>query len=64
VQAEVNKTESEMNTLAQGGEPATPSSPDFDPAFGSTADAARVAPGEPGTESKRDPDSRPEKSTV
>jgi len=76
VQTEVNKTESELNTLAQGGdttaqsalaqsgEPAAPSGPDFDPAFGPTPEVARAAPEEPGTEPKGNADSRPEKSAV
>src|SRR5262249_22703175 len=34
VQDEVNKTESELNTLAQGEAPAEPPKPEFDPAFG------------------------------
>jgi sec-independent protein translocase protein TatB len=64
VQTEVNKTESELNTLAQGGEPPAPSGPDFDPAFGTTADVAPAAAADPVTEPKGDADSRPEKSAV
>jgi hypothetical protein len=60
----VSKTESELNTLAQGGDPPAPSGPDSDPALGTTADAAPAAPAEPATEPKGDADSRPEKSAV
>jgi|SRR5262245_36948379 len=64
VQTEVNKTESELNALAQGGAPAEPPKPEFDPAFGATANAAQAAPAEAGTEPKAEPASRPEKTAA
>jgi sec-independent protein translocase protein TatB len=64
VQAEVNKTESELNALAQGEAPAEPPKPEFDPAFGTDANAAQAAPAEGGTEPKAEPATRPEKTPV
>src|SRR5262245_32680929 len=64
VQAEVTKTEGELNALAQGAEPAPASSPDLDPAFGSTSNAAHAAQGEAGTDPKSSPASAPEKTAA
>lgn len=44
VQTEVAKTESELNALAQGTQPAAPASPD--PAAAATADTPHAAPAE------------------
>src|SRR5262245_2581092 len=52
VQTEVAKTETELNALAQGEQPSAPASPELDPAFGSTANAAQAAPAEAGAEAQ------------
>src|SRR5690349_18508334 len=56
VQTEVAKTETELNALAQGGQPAAPASPD--PVAGSAADAPHAAP----AEAKGDSAARSEKT--
>ena len=63
VQSEVTKTESELNTLAQGGE-APASSPELDPAFGATANAAQASQPEAATDPKGDAASRSEKTAA
>jgi len=63
VQSEVTKTESELSTLAQGGE-APASSPEVDPAFGATANAAQASQPEAATDPKDDAASRSEKTAA
>jgi sec-independent protein translocase protein TatB len=63
VQSEVTKTESELNTLAQGGE-APASSPELDPAFGATANAPQTSQPEAATDPKGDAASRSEKTAA
>ena len=63
VQSEVTKTESELSTLAQGGE-APASSPEVDPAFGATANAAQASQPESATDPKGDAASRSEKTAA
>ena len=63
VQSEVTKTESELNTLAQGAE-APASSPELDPAFGATANAAQASQPEAATDPKSDAASRSEKTAA
>jgi sec-independent protein translocase protein TatB len=64
VQSEVTKTESELNTLAQGADPAPASSPELDPAFGATANAAQASQPEAATDPKGDAAPRSEKTAA